>query len=74
MIFPRQGLSWDAATTLETVVTFIGYAVLVLAIGIAVCAVIGILLRGVSRFVDWVHEVRVHGFSGRKKFRRAGKR
>lgn len=47
------------------VATCIGYAVLVLGAGIALCALVGLLFRGLARFTDWVHEVHVHGWKGR---------
>lgn len=74
MVFPLPDFTWNAVEIIEAIATFVGYAVLVLGIGIAACAVIGIVLQGISRFFDWLHEARVHGLSGRKNMRRAGKR
>ena len=63
-------LSWNASGLLAWIANIVGYAVLILAAAIAVCAVIGIFFRGFSRLCDWVHEKRVHGWSRRPSIRK----
>jgi hypothetical protein len=54
-------LSWNSGDILVFVATCLGYAVLVLGAGIALCALVGLLFRGFARLTDIVHEMHVHG-------------